>query len=73
MPKPKRNYKNELNWKRKKYHRFNADMPIEYGPVMKFIKDKFGNAKWLIKAVGIWQKRPELWEDEKDGSSKNHL
>jgi hypothetical protein len=73
MPKPKRNYKNESLWKRLKYHRFEADLPIEYKPVMKFIKDKFGNAKWLIKAVGIWQKRPELWEDEKDGSNKNHL
>jgi hypothetical protein len=64
---PKRNYKNESRWKRKKYHRFNADLPIEYAQVCETIKDKFGNAKWLIKAVGVFQKRPELWEDDNDG------
>lgn len=63
-----RNYKKESQWRDDKYIRFEASVDRQtYGNILDRIKC-IGNAKWLRMALGLFERKPELWEkEEQDG------
>ena len=64
---PKRNYKHESDWQREKYEEFRVKLDRQtYGNILDRIKH-IGNAKWFRMALGLFARKPELWEKE-DGN-----
>lgn len=61
-----RNYKKESQWRDDKYIRFEASLDRQtYGNILDRIKH-IGNAKWFRMALGLFERKPELWDERKD-------
>jgi hypothetical protein len=61
-----RHYDKEAKWEKGKYVFFRAKLNRQtYGNILDRIK-RIGNAKWLRKALGLFQRKPELWEGKED-------
>jgi hypothetical protein len=59
-----RHYDKEAKWEKGKYVFFRVKLDRQtYGKVLDRIK-RIGNAKWLRKALGLFERKPELWEKE---------
>lgn len=59
-----RHYDKEAKWEKGKYVFFRAKLDRQrYGTILDRIKH-IGNAKWLRRALRLFERKPELFEKE---------